>query len=114
MIKLIVNEEFELDTIHATKVEHDISSESENALGMDDLLTKNLEQNVREIEEERMLIRALVQNSNSVGGPEKAKARKKSTSDVAQKYLLPISNNINQTSNNSSPSRSCRFTKSCM
>lgn len=111
-MKFIVNDEFELDTINATKVENNITPENENATGMDDLLTKNLEQNVREIEEERKLLRALVQHSNSVGGPEKARARKKSTSDVAKQHLLSISNNINQTSTpNSSPSH---FTKSCM
>ena len=110
VVKFIVNEEFELDAMKTDDIENDITPESENALGMDDLLTKN----VRKIEEERKLLRALVGNSNSVGGLEKARARKKSISDVSKQHLFPISNNINQTSTSSSPSRSCRFTKSCM
>jgi hypothetical protein len=80
-----------------------------NATSIDEILTKNLEQNVREIEEERKLLRALVENSNSTSGQEKPKNRKKP--DVAKQLILPVSNNINQASTGNSSTRVSYFTK---
>ena len=82
-----------------------------NATSIDDILTKNLEQNVREIEEERKLLRALVENSNSTSGQEKPKNRKKPSSDVAKQLIIPVSNNFNPASTGSSSTRVSYFTK---
>ena len=94
--------------MNVTMAANEINPGCEKAGGMEDFLTKHLEQNVREIEEERKLLRALVQNSTSVGVPEKT------TAPTTKKQRLPISNNISQISYNTSPSRSCHFTKSYM
>ena len=86
----------------------------ENEMGSDDVLTKNLEQNVREIEEERKLLRALVENSNSTSGSDKSKHRRKLSADVTKKPFLSSSNNINATLTGSTPTRSTHFSKPCM
>ena len=51
-----------------------------------DVMKNNLEQNVRKIEEERQLIRALVQTSNSITDQGKCKLRKHSISDVSKQF----------------------------
>ena len=89
-------------------------SNGHNEMGSDDVLTKNLEQNVREIEEERKLLRALVENSNSSSGSDKSKNRRKLSTDVTKKTFLSSSNNINATLTGSTPTRSTHFTKPCM
>ena len=83
-----------------------------NATNIDDILTKNLEQNVREIEEERRLLRALVENSNSTSQQEKPKNRKKPSS-VATQFNVQVSNNINQASTGNSSTRVSYFAKPC-
>ena len=87
----------------------------ENGTCSDDVLTKNLEQNVREIEEERKLLRALVENSHSTSGSDKSKQRRKLSSDASKQPLLATSsNNINATLTGNTPTRSTHFSKSCM
>ena len=86
----------------------------ENGTCSDDVLTKNLEQNVREIEEERKLLRALVENSNSTSGSDKSKHRRKLSADASKQPFLSSSNNINVTLTGNTPTRSTHFSKSCM
>ena len=82
-----------------------------NATGVNYTLTKNLEQNVKEIEEERKLLRALVKNSSTMCGEEKTKSYQYSTPDIAQP-LLSTPTSIKQVSSSSSP-RSCHPMRSC-
>merc|ERR1719445_2694791 len=71
-----VGEEIEMNAVPSTKDKKVNISNGHNEMGSDDVLTKNLEQNVREIEEERKLLRALVENSNSSSGSDKSKNRR--------------------------------------
>ena len=103
-----------MNAVPSTKDKKVNISNGHNEMGSDDVLTKNLEQNVREIEEERKLLRALVENSNSSSGSDKSKNRRKLSTDVTKKTFLPSSNNINATLTGSTPTRSTHFTKPCM
>ena len=103
-----------MNAVPSTKDKKVNISNGHNEMGSDDVLTKNLEQNVREIEEERKLLRALVENSNSSSGSDKSKNRRKLSTDVTKKTFLSSSNNINATLTGSTPTRSTHFTKPCM
>ena len=103
-----------MNAVPSTKDKKVNISNGHNEMGSDDILTKNLEQNVREIEEERKLLRALVENSNSSSGSDKSKNRRKLSTDVTKKTFLPSSNNINATLTGSTPTRSTHFSKPCM
>ena len=103
-----------MNAVPSTKDKKVNISNGHNEMGSDDVLTKNLEQNVREIEEERKLLRALVENSNSSSGSDKSKNRRKLSTDVTKKTFLPSSNNINATLTGSTPTRSTHFSKPCM
>ena len=106
-----VGEEMELDAVPTSKRMKENIVPKETATSMDNLLTKNLERNVKEIEEERKLLRALVKTSNSVAESEKLNSRKNTSAEVASKNISPISNNIIRDHNN--PSRVTQFSKSC-
>ena len=103
-----------MNAVPSTKDKKVNISNGHNEMGSDDILTKNLEQNVREIEEERKLLRALVENSNSSSGSDKSKNRRKLSSDVTKKTFLPSSNNINASLTGSTTTRSTHFSKPCM
>ena len=106
-----VGEEMELDAVTTSKRMKDNTVPKETATSMDNLLTKNLERNVKEIEEERKLLRALVKPSNSAADSEKLKSRKNPSAEAARNNISPISNNIIRDHNN--PSRITQFSKSC-
>ena len=106
-----VGEEMELDAVSTSKRMKDNTAPKETATSMDNLLTKNLERNVKEIEEERKLLRALVKTSNSITESEKLNSRKNPSAEVARKNISPISNNIIRDHNE--PSRITQFSKSC-
>ena len=103
-----------MNAVPSTKDKKVNISNGHNEMGSDDILTKNLEQNVREIEEERKLLRALVENSNSSSGSDKSKNRRKLSTDVTKKTFLPSSNNINASLTGSTTTRSTHFSKQCM
>ena len=108
---ITVGEEMELDAVPTSKRMKENIVPKETATSMDNLLTKNLERNVKEIEEERQLLRALVKTSKAVAESEKLNSRKNTSAEVASKNISPISNNIIRDHNN--PSRITQFSKSC-
>ena len=105
----------EMDAVPTIKDKKINDSNMHNEMGSDeDVLAKNLEENVREIEEERKLLRALVQNANLTSGSDKSKHRRKLSADVTKKTFLSSSNNINATLTGSTSTRSTHFSKPCM
>ena len=105
-----VGEEMELDAVPTSERIKENTIPKETATSIDNLLTKNLERNVKEIEEERKLLRALVKTSNSVAESKKLNSGKNPSAEVARKNISPISNNIIRDHNN--PSRITQFSKS--
>ena len=79
------------ETVSRNDAHHQTKDSTDNV----HVITNNLEQNVRKIEEERQLLRALVQNSHSVPDQRKCRIRKHSISDVNKQF----SNTQNNLSN---------------